>query len=208
MTRGNLVLCAHASGLAMKRADTTSDSFTVCVQVFINTRNNICSKAKVRLVHRTGKQCGITMRDAKKVGVCEMCARNRSHGNYFAVVGWLMYSCLYISFSFCFCLENVRCNSTVLLLHFQSKTLFAFLLLQHRLPNFVSGQKINTRVRPKYIAITDVQPAVSSERRTRSSRWWMTIAHQTTVLLKWSQLRLLTTLLHPSIFVGIIIVTS
>jgi len=148
------------------------------------------------------------MHDSRKACVCEMCARNRQYGNYFAVLGWLMYSCLYISFSFCFCLENVRCNSTVLVLHFQHKFMFAFLLLQHRLPNFLSGQKINIRVRPKYIAITDVQPAISSERRIRSSKWWMTIAHQTTVLLKWSQLRLLTTLLRPLNFVGIIIVTA
>jgi len=26
-------------------------------------------------------------------------------------------------------------------------------------------------MRPKYIAVTDMQPAVTSERRTRSSRW-------------------------------------
>ena len=69
--------------------------------------NNICSKPKVRLIHRTCKQCGITMSDSRKVGVCEVCARNRPYGNYFAVVGWLMYSCLYISFSFCFCLKNL-----------------------------------------------------------------------------------------------------
>jgi len=52
-----------------------------------------------------------------------------------------MYSCLYISFSFYFCLKIVRCYSTVLLLHYQSKTLFDFLLFQHRLPNFGSVQK-------------------------------------------------------------------
>jgi len=30
----------HAPGLAMRRADTTSDSFMLCVQVFINTREH------------------------------------------------------------------------------------------------------------------------------------------------------------------------
>ena len=34
---GNLVLCTQAPGLAMKRAYTTSDCFTMCVQVFVNS---------------------------------------------------------------------------------------------------------------------------------------------------------------------------
>jgi len=85
MIRGNLVMCAHAPGLAMKRADTTvHQTALLCL---LTQGNNICSKPKVRLIHRSGKQCSITMSNSRKACVCEMCARNRSYGNYLAVVG-------------------------------------------------------------------------------------------------------------------------
>jgi len=150
------------------------------------------------------------MRDAGKACVCEMCARNRLHGNYFAVVGWLMYSCLYISFSFCFCLENVRCYSTVLLFHFQSKTLFAFLLFQHSVPNFGSVQKSTSGSDQSILQllICNLPLAVNEEPEVADGKWQFDIKQQ----FCWNdfkpQLRLLTTLFHPLNFVGIIIVTA
>ena len=91
-----------------------------------------------------------------------------------------MYSCLYISFSFCFCLKNVRCNSTVLLLHFQSKTLFAFLLFQHSLPNFVSVQKSTSASDQSMLRLrTCNQPlAVNEEPEVPDGEWQFDIKQQ------------------------------
>ena len=109
-----------------------------------------------------------------------MCSRNRLYGNYFAVVGWLMYSCLYISFSFCFCLKNVRCYSTVLLLHFQSQTLFDFLLFQHRLPNFGSVQKSTSESDQSILRlqICNLPLAVNEVPEVADGKWQFDIKQQ------------------------------